>query len=122
MSEQDECEKWLDDFKLKQQQRGFWNEFPSRREVWDAATQVERKRLDEVWYNVTKQQLDEKDKTIEQQAAEIEALREFANEVIDYNNLYLSNKNGFVDRYSKCYSLIDENGKPTSLLTGIKEL
>jgi hypothetical protein len=102
MSEQDEFEKWLDDFKLKQEQRGFHNVYPSRSEVWKACAEG-------------------KDKIIEQQAADLAALREFANEVIDYNNLYLSNKNGFVDRYSKCYSLIDENGNPTSLLTGVKD-
>lgn len=101
MSEQEEFIRYLKKFETEQRMRGITQSYPTHDEVWQACAEG-------------------KGKVIEQQAADIEALRGFANEVIDYNNLYLSNKNGFVDRYSKCYSLIDENGKKTILLTGVK--
>jgi hypothetical protein len=64
----DEFEKW---FKYKY--RGFYSNGADKRtdftdyelkECWNDAVQVERKRLDEVWFEVTKKQLDEKDKEI----------------------------------------------------------
>ena len=52
---------------------------------------------------------------IDKQAAEIAALRGFANKVVNsrFRDLYLGK--------SKKYGLIDENGNPTKLLTGESE-
>jgi len=69
----------------------------------------------EAGWNMTISYINTMQAIIDKQAAEIAALRGFANKVVNsrFRDLYLGK--------SKKYGLIDENGNPTKLLTGESE-
>jgi hypothetical protein len=94
MSEQESFQEWVTQHHREWYLRG--DRFEMLEKAWQACAEG-------------------KDKIIEQQAAELQALREYAKETLSPYIFGDINKN-----IAKKCGLIDENGAPTALLTGVK--
>ena len=97
MTDQEEFEKWLLEFRRSKRAKGFSFCDPTVIDTWQAC--AERKNA-----------------IIEQQAKELEALRGFCSWIAK-NQFHLIYQRIII---AKKYGIIDENENPTKLLTGEK--
>lgn len=105
MSEQEAFKTWLKDNNIFQYEEGEYHD-PVDVEVLEFSGMV--------WQACA----DRKDKIIEQQAAELAALRGFAIQMYEYGyDVYKED----ITRHLNEYGLIDKTGQPTALLTGERE-